>query len=181
MADTGAKLPGMGADDSSVGTLTWGTPSNITILDNTAAGAGTSGTTHYLKGTNFNFSSIPSGATIDGVQLLIRRSQTDISGGVSDSVVRLVKGGTVSGANKSTGASWPASNVNVTYGGPTDLWGLTLTDTDVKDSSFGAVLSAVCSGDSGFVRYFQMTIYYTGGSSTSTAVFTNHLRTQGIS
>lgn len=50
--------------------------------------------------------------------------------------VKLIKGGTITGNDKG-GASMPTTEAFVSYGGATDLWGVTLTSTDVNDSTFG--------------------------------------------
>lgn len=62
---------------------------------------------------------------------------------VRDVNVKLVKGGTVSGDNKAdTGTDWPSSDTDKTYGGAADLWGVTLTESDVEASDFGVVINA---------------------------------------
>lgn len=79
MASTlGPNGTGTGADDASVGTITWSNPGNITASDNTYAtnltGCITS-VSHYLKATNFGFS-VPAGATITGITVEIERKGT---------------------------------------------------------------------------------------------------------
>lgn len=59
--------------------------------------------------------------------------------GSVENTIKLVKGGTISGNNKSTGASIPSTLTTVNYGGTSDLWGLTFTVTDVNASNFGVV------------------------------------------
>ncbi len=162
------------ANDTAVGTYTWGSPDNSKVSDNTYSSVSWSLTgifyTYYLKATNFGFA-IPSGATINGVTVSIERkaSHSASSRRVNDSIIKLVKGGTVSGDNKSAGAQWPTTEATDTFGGASDLWGLTLTDTDVNDSTFGVVLSAqilkpVGKGlSSGSVDFISITITYTEG------------------
>lgn len=55
----------------------------------------------------------------------------------TDTVVSLIKGGTVSGSNLSTGAAIPTTQSTRTFGGSSNLWGLTLTPADVNSSTFG--------------------------------------------
>lgn len=63
---------------------------------------------------------------------------------VEDSVVKLVKGGVVVGSNLGdTVTKWPSSDVEVSYGGVSNLWGTTLAPADVNASNFGVVLSAL--------------------------------------
>lgn len=167
------------ADDAAVGTKAWTNPGNVAASDNTYATltctAGTlAETTHYIKATNFGFA-VPSGATINGITVSIERkaSLSEVSKYFKDSTVSLVKGGTVSGANKAaTATAWPTSDAVATYGGAADLWTLTLTDSDVNTSTFGVVLSCLMrdrfgSGVTGSVDLITITIDYTAGASFS--------------
>lgn len=161
------------ADDSAYGTHGWSNPNNAKVSDNSYASVSASfgGNTHYLKATNFGFA-IPSGATINGVSVSIERKSTVGSPNtVKDNVVKLVKGGTVSGSNYAdTGTNWPSSDTVKTYGGSADLWGLSLTDSDVNASNFGVVLAAAMgsiigkNACSAFVDLITITITYTVGA-----------------
>lgn len=170
MPDTGATAPGTGADDSAVGTITWSNPGNITADDfaraNALGGSSPPTTSHYLKATNYGFdASVPSDATIDGVEVTFRRFRT--GGGTADNIVRLVVGGTVSGDDKAGDNTWTASIETAdTYGGSTDTWGLSLTAAQVRATDFGVVISATHSAAfaNAFVDYIPITIYYTEAS-----------------
>jgi hypothetical protein len=174
MSSQGPLNAGTVADDSSVGTVAWSNPTNAQgAADTVYATIAVNGpmTGHYLKATNFGFT-IPSGATINGVVVEFRRS--DSNGILTDGTIKLVKGGVVSGTNKSAGATWPTSDTWNSFGGTTDLWGLTLTDTDINSSTFGVVLSPTISGlTSGFtpaqVDAIRITVYYTASGGTITA------------
>lgn len=247
MTTAGPNAAGTGTDDNAVGTLSITNVGNITgAVDSVEATAvNNSGTaqTHYFKGTNYGFS-IPS-ATIDGIELQITRYANTPSGGnTKDSIVKLVKGGSVVGSNYAdtvtawhngfksgtanaavtttnttltdtrlalepnaaigdviscngktmtvtsntattfTGASWSGGGNpgngktwantggsigdTIVYGGPTDLWGTTWTDSDVNASDFGAVLSASITKSGKNPQYanvdaMRITIYYTAG------------------
>lgn len=63
-----------------------------------------------------------------------------------DKTVQMVKGGTISGNNNSAGAAIPASQSYRTFGSPSDLWGLTWTDTDINASDFGVVYQSTATG-----------------------------------
>ena len=52
-------------------------------------------------------------------------------------LVKLIKGGSQSGDNKASGNSLPTSVGNVNFGGASDLWGNTLSDSDINASNFG--------------------------------------------
>lgn len=62
------------------------------------------------------------------------------------STIKLVKGGVISGDNKGTGSLTSASDTEYTFGGSSDLWGLSLSSSDVNASDFGIVLSMSGSG-----------------------------------
>ncbi len=57
-------------------------------------------------------------------------------------IIKIVKNGVITGENKSTGASLPASDTYVSYGNSTDLWGETWTAEDINNGNFGFVFSA---------------------------------------
>jgi len=121
MATAGPNAPGTMADDAAVGTTAWVNPGNVASSNNTYAIANPSYDedyvpTHYLKCTNFGFA-IPSGATIDGIQVVVERR--DDFFGTRDKVVSLVKGGAVSGDNKKSALTW-SDNISdeiINYGG----------------------------------------------------------------
>jgi len=64
-----------------------------------------------------------------------------INSGAVEYSVKLIKGGVISGTDKSTGATIPITQTSVNYGSASDLWGLTFTDTDINASNFGVVFS----------------------------------------
>lgn len=64
-----------------------------------------------------------------------------LNSGIVENSIRLIKGGVISGTNKSTGAAIPSVQTSVNYGGVSDLWGLTFTSTDINASNFGVVFS----------------------------------------
>lgn len=127
---------------------------------------------HYLQCTQFDFSSIPDGAQINGVELNFKRLNTG-SADVFDLTIKLVKNGTISGDNKSVGATWSVTEQTVTFGGSTDTWGLSLTAADVKASNFGVVIQAekdIVFGDpepNAGIDYLTLTVHYDGPTSTN--------------
>lgn len=136
------------SDDSAVGNRSWSNPSHAQSSDDSyvAASLTSSGDqTHYLKATGYGFS-IPPGSIINGIQVSVERKQvctSTCSGSVvTDNIIRLVKGGVVSGSNKASVTSWPLTDTTVQYGGSGDLWGTTWSASDINNANFGAVLSA---------------------------------------
>ena len=108
-----------------------------------------SGTTsNYLVGSYFGFS-IPTGATILGIQLSVLRAA--VYGLAIDAEVRLVKAGTIQTTDRSRGGAWSTSFVTATYGGPTDLWGTTWAASDINSSGFGAAIAATVASGSDIV------------------------------
>lgn len=115
MATTSVTYAGTVANDTAVGTQAWSNPTNA---------QGTSDSTYA--------------DTQKGNSTALLWKETTI---------KLVQGGSVVGNNKSTTATVPSINVYpptsgtfVTYGGLTDLWGLSgLTGTDINASNFGVV------------------------------------------
>lgn len=78
-----------------------------------------------------------------------------------DSVVKVVKGGVVSGSNLASAALWPSSPAEQVYGGPTELWD-SLTVANVNASTFGFVISAtVGTGAEGRIDYAAARFHYT--------------------
>lgn len=60
-----------------------------------------------------------------------------------ESSVKIVKGGSISGTDKSTGAAIPVNDTYVSYGGSSDLWGLSWTPADINAIDFGAAFSVI--------------------------------------
>lgn len=135
--------------------------------------------TNYIRGSNFGFttSDIPSGATIDGVEIRIRdagHTPTPSTQGFED--MALCVNSTPQGTAKNPSDTIPGTGVtgevvvgsggDFTYGGATDKWGWTgIADTDVRASSFGIRWSVYCdssfSGDGTAFDTVEVRVYYT--------------------
>ncbi|MBI2581455.1 VCBS repeat-containing protein [Candidatus Woesearchaeota archaeon] len=61
---------------------------------------------------------------------------------VKEASVRLVKNGKISGKDKSTNAELPSELTYVSYGSPSDLWGLDIVPSDINSKGFGVAYSA---------------------------------------
>lgn len=157
--------PGTLANDSSEGTTAWNNPGNAAASDDNKAGCTLVGvsTTQLLKCTNFGFS-VPSDATVDGIQVSVERIGTLTR--VSDEKIQLVKGGSLQGDNKASATAWPTSDGTATYGGAADKWGLTWSPSDVNASDFGVVVRAKSSNNATpGVDHVQITVTYTPAAS----------------
>jgi len=147
-----------------VGTVTWATPSGATTASDasvaTADVRNPSPQTHHLVVDGLGFS-IPSGATIDGIEVEVRRRSG--AGSVRDAEVRLADGAALSTADRARSTAWPTSFAYATYGGATDTWGETWTPADVNASTFGVAISAMHTGgspDDAYVDHVRVTVHY---------------------
>lgn len=179
MASEGPNSPGTVADEAGVGTETWTNPSNATSSNDSRASVTVKAfvfpESHYLKATNFGFS-IPAGATIDGIVVEIERYRSGGGGAgtCADYRVRIVKGGTIGSTDKSSGVNWTGTEAYFTYGGSSDLWGETWSESDIEDSGFGVAL-AVGQGSGSAddsicqVDHMRITVHYTeaGGAAAT--------------
>ncbi|WP_281321928.1 HYR domain-containing protein [Flavobacterium aestivum] len=161
---SGPNNAGAGADNAAVGTGIWTTPGNITTAGTPYAtqNLASNATTHYLQGSNYGFA-IPAGAVINGITVTINR-QVATTTNMTDTTVRLVKGGTVVGSNLASGTSWPNAFGTATYGGTSNLWGTTWTAADINATTFGVVLSGTSTSGSTRqvdVDYMRITVTYT--------------------
>jgi hypothetical protein len=180
---SGPRSPGTAVNDNSYGQGAWTDPEYVVSDDSQYATIVLAGaTSNYIKATNFGFS-IPAAATINGIVVEVKKIETPIDGEMFDDVIKLVKGGTVQGNNKSTGASWPTSEQYSSYGGTSDLWGLGWISDDINSSNFGVVVAGAGTGSMGgvmaSVNHIRITVYYTGGSYIKTV--SNAPRGTGVS
>jgi hypothetical protein len=177
---------GTAADNATYGSIAWTGPTNAQGAPNaTTAAASASATlgvgTHYLWLTGFGFA-VPGTATIQGVSVRITRKGTYVEDGsgyperyVTDSVVKLIKAGAVTGISQADGSSpWPSVLTAKDYGSSSYLWGATLTPTDVNASNFGVAISAylineVESGSTAaYIDSVQVTVHYANTTSGAT-------------
>jgi hypothetical protein len=111
---------------------------------------------------------IPEGATINGIEVDVKKSYSTSGGVVSDgaaSGVRLIVDPSISTAIVAASpATWPTSNTWVTYGGPTALWGATWAADNFNSVTFGVDLSAAQTNGAAATAYvdnIKVTVYYT--------------------
>lgn len=147
----------------------WVNPSNAGADDGseasiTAATFDSPDVSYWLWATNFGFS-VPAGATINGLQVEIKRRCS--AGAAVDNRVSFYDtsvGNTNLSDNKFSGTAWPASSTVATYGGPTDTWNIAGIDaTFVNQADFGLVLSvkANAADTDVHVDYMRVTVFYT--------------------
>jgi hypothetical protein len=172
MASQGPLSAGSG---STSGSPLWTNPGNITASDDTRATRANitaQTTTGVLTSESHGFT-IPSGATIDGIVVEIERYGT--GGSLRDSSVRLTTGGTAVGDDKAdTVNNWPilSGEAYATYGGATDTWGRSWTDSEINATTFGVNLVALNTHATNTrdaqVDHIRITVYYTEGGGSQT-------------
>jgi hypothetical protein len=175
MADTGFLTSGTIASGGS-GPTAWTNPNNASTSNNSYASQSiftpSFANTATLTFTNFG-AAVPSGATIDGIEITIERNAAT-AGRIKDLQVQLVKGGTASGTDKAdTSTTYGTTDSTITYGGASDLWGNTLTQSDVNATNFGIVFRATTNSStitSCNVDAIRLKIYYTASGGTTVSV-----------
>jgi hypothetical protein len=161
----GPNSGGTAADDATVGTISLTNVTNVLSSNNTYVTAVLllNQVTHYLTVTNFGFA-IPLDATITGILVEIERSAT-LALSLTDSSVKLVKGGVISGTDKASGANWPNADAYASYGNGADLWGQPWTPADLNLSTFGVAIAAVAlAGVTLQIDHVRITITFIGSN-----------------
>jgi len=132
----------------------------------------------------FNFA-IPTNATITGIEVRIKRTASQNSdNGVSqaryitDYNIQLVKANTAQGSNKAdTVTRWDNTQfITKTYGSNNDLWGLSLTPSDINASNFGVIAQFQGEDSSGGttsinIDFISIEVYYTVPNSQKTLTY----------
>jgi len=97
---------------------------------------------------------IPTDARIRGIEVIVRRT-ADFSESAADNGVHLIKGGRVDGLDRSRPEQWGTGSFQeVTYGGPTDLWGEDWTVADLTAPEFGVAMSVKYTQSAGNARSY---------------------------
>lgn len=177
MAVTSWVSASSGATVTGTGTVAWGGPTNIYTDDSNyaiASSLSAGSETNWLR-AYFAFTSgdVPSGATIDGieVEMIVYGSNITL---VRLKKARLVIGGSIGGTNMPSmpttnwGTTGSVIEETLTLGGSTNLWSATPTQSDVTGASFGIAISAenyeASKARNATVDYMRMRIYYTTGT-----------------
>lgn len=176
------------SDNSNGGTQAWITPSNAGADDTieTDVDLAESELSDYLNLQNYGFS-IPTGATINGIEVDAQQTYAAGSGCRGDAVTTdaiLLKGGTPTGDNKATGGNVS----NATYGGAADLWGTTWTPSEINATNFGMVVSYTATPEDTCtieVDFVGITVTYTavggGGSDINSYVIISFFYHESLS
>lgn len=160
-------VPGGLSDDDTIGdNKPWSVPNNAAVSDNqytSVSGLLSSGQdeSHYLRAENFGFN-IPSGATIDGIEVKVERSKVG-SGAIITNKMRLLWHGVIGGTSLTSYSQWGTSDSEQIFGDPTDLWSRTWTPVDINRDDFGVVFGAKEIFDSStgaYVDRVQIRVWY---------------------
>jgi len=148
-----------GANDTSVGSVAWSNPTNVTSTNNSYATAVLTGgqTSNYLLVNAFG-AGVPSNATINGVAF-----EVECKAAVQTTQVisaRIVKAGTVETTVTRTVVVGTTEAYKI-LGASDDVWGTTLTPETVNNSGFGVALYfSAALADTYSVDHVKMTIYF---------------------
>ena len=175
-----------GSSQAGGGTITWTNPTYATSSDNYRATAALAKgvISYYLQVTGFNFN-IPTNARIDGIVVEVERSIAETTTYTKDNSIKIIQGGAISGNEYAdTATAWPinSGDAYATYGGSSDLWGLSWTAADINSSNFGVAVQAkntkvnAAFTNTAQVDHIRITVYYilptmtvgTTGSQTAT-------------
>lgn len=171
MASTGVTHP-----SASYVVSGWTNAANTYALDSTYASVSTVGSGawggwyNYTNGAVSLGSLVPSGATIEGIEIKVTGHRL---GGTGTDIARLAlfmswNAGT---SYTASGSAYrkdfnSATDIELTFGGPTDLWGRTWSSTEFADAVFdlGGYLYAVTGTATGLeIDYITLNVYYVGG------------------
>lgn len=169
---SGPLTPGTTGTNGDVGTTAWTNPNNAKIEDGvfaTVTSAGPAGPfADELKCTNFGFA-VPSTAVISGVLVEVKGKATFTGAQIATAHGQLIKAGTATGNDQTFSNLYTTSLQFGSAGSSTDLWGLSLSASDVNDANFGFMLNTrilnVAGNANLSIDVVRITVYYLGGVS----------------
>lgn len=171
--------PGTTATQTTTGLVAWTNVNNVKLNDGVDATVGLSvpnPSSETILLTGFGFA-IPGTATILGVQVSVKKRVTaGTPGSVTDGTVQLIKGGVQSGNNNAAPFDWFGTYTTSIYGGSNDLWGLTLTPTDVNAANFGIAFQGtqiLLGTQTLAVDFISITITYATGAGANSGPVTS--------
>jgi MSHA biogenesis protein MshQ len=131
--------PGACANVTGIGSDNWNNPGNALTQNGTSATVSMNDgeISRYLRCTDYGFT-IPTGVTISGITVTVRRSVDNAGGNPRDYAVQLLKAGVLQATNYAdTGTTYPTALAFANYGGTGNLWGTTWTVADINNANFG--------------------------------------------
>lgn len=175
MSTSVQKAPTSAATIANGGTVDWVNPS-YAVMQNSgywakATQSLSTSVTSYLLGVYGCGFAIPTGATINGIIATLHAHMGGILGGANLVNAYLRKAsGSYGATNVSAGISITVTDSSnpqtVTLGSSTNLWGETLTATDINNSNFGfGVQFNALSKSFVAINWALLTVYYTEAAS----------------
>ncbi len=122
----------------------------------------TPGLGRHLYASEFNFS-IPSTATITGIELSFVYTVNATPNTLEDSVCMLMKYGFSVGINKYAQTNYYNSNSSIGFGNSADLWGTTWSPAEINLPNFGfdfRLRANAANTSFGITNGFLCTVYY---------------------
>jgi hypothetical protein len=174
---------GTGASANCDSNHPWADDTNVKSSDNNRATVhpGNGNFSDCVAGYNWGFA-LPTGSEILGVEARIEKCSS--SNKYVDKMVSVLSALYFIGNNKAhTSTPWPnpvSSETYVTYGGSTDLWGLSWTSAGVNSSTWGIGIGVLQNGTTAAdaqVDHIQVRIYYNNPTATVTQTVTNTVPT----
>lgn len=164
MASEGPKFPGTAAIADPLGAVTWTNLANIKASDNVWATAALASGEYAdsIACTNFSFS-IPTTATITGIQVHFEHRAPVVVGTVRDITVNLLYDGSLVGANLAdTTTDWPSSETTINYGGSANTWNTSWTPNQINHPTFGVQVMVRAFGGNitPNIDAISITVYY---------------------
>lgn len=176
---------GTGANFNDGGNVAWSNPTNIqgdtTSTAATATGFTANGqTSQRLRASNFGFE-LPTGAVVNGIIVSVEQQSANNNRN-GWHTVELLKSGSESGDNKSDSSAINGKTIK-SFGANNDLWGNSLTYSDVNNSGFGVSLKIVRNSNSTTTSIFrvEITVYYTTAQNVNLPQSSEADLSQGIS
>jgi len=173
MATTGAKAPTAASTTAEAphSANAWVGAANIYgagTASITAATFDANDQSEILRAYGFDFSAIPDGSTIDGVQVTISGAYYATAICAFDLAQLLDTGGALVGTNQyATPVNLTTSGATYTKGGATDKWGNALDAAWVKNSNFGVGIGIKVGASNNcdvYIDSVTMTVWYTAPS-----------------
>ncbi len=176
MATTGAKAPAAASSTSETGWAgnAWLTPQNLYGAGDAAITAATFDAgvhSQVLRAYTFDFSAIPDGSTINGVQVVINARYATAICALSLAQLLDTSRAKVGTNQYATPVNLTTSAANYTKGGATDKWGNALDAAWVKDPDFGVALGIIVGASDNcdvFIDSVTMEVWYTAAPNAYT-------------
>lgn len=175
MAVTDWKYAGTAANINDGGARVWSSPDGAKAAGDSSSAIALfakSEISQILRVTNFgfSFSDIPSGSTIDGIEVICNRWPA-WAGNIYDNILSCFLTSAEIGSNLASASTWSGGPADYTYGDATNKWGWTPTQANILDSSFGLDLKVTNNNNAGgvnaYVDYLKIRVYYTAGGAGS--------------